>query len=327
MGIVHEVVDLFPFDDSPRVLRRSEELLLGEARPGPVKLWTDPVPLESVHLDPVWAPRPFAPPRPLFESDHIRVEWQIMDNRQPFYHRNADVDELSYQVAGDRTLMTELGSLEHRPGDFSRIPRGVAHDNLGRRDIHLLFYVPAPVEELVPPVASSELRLPPFPGWEAATVNELITECLGGPEHDVAIAPADERLLLEQAERESERLHLLRVDDGAPGTVWLYRGSHVLIGQTRVAPAAAREYRRHLDADEIQYQISGRRTLVTQRGTLHLDPGDAVRIPVGVAFTSIATEEATHLTLASALAVPQIAAGTAKAERLDVAALDAVVDQ
>ena len=256
----------------------------------------------------------FAPPRGVFESDFLRLEWQSMDNRQPFYHRNVDVDELSYQIAGPRTLMTDLGTAELVPGDFSRIPRGVAHDSYGRRASHLLFYIPAPVEELLPPVRTTQPTMPPFPGWEPAILNELITECLGGPEHEVATSPIDEQLLLEGAEHQTERIQVLRPDDGPAGTTWLYRSAGVLIGRTQAPAADGREYRRHLDVDEVQYQVAGHRTLVTPRGVLHLEPGDLVRIPLGLAFTSLHAEPSAHLTVVSTSPLPQATDSSKKAE-------------
>jgi len=81
-------------------------------------------------------------------------------------------------------------------------------------------------------------------------------------------------------------------------------------------------YQRHLNADEVQYQVSGRRTLVTQRGCLEIEPGDFVRIPQGVAFTSIHHEPCEYLMLASRHEIPQSAQGTRQGSRLDAAALE-----
>lgn len=312
MGIVEEIIDSFPPGSPVRVVRRREELLLAEPLPGPMKLWKDPEPLEVVHFSQEYKAQPFAPPRGIYESDYLRLEWQTMDNRQPFYHRNCDVDEISYQIAGDRTLMTELGTIEFRPGEFSRIPVGVAHDNYGRRESHLLFYIPAPVTEIVRGERVSEPRFPPFDGWEPRTVNELATECLAGLGHDVAIQPVDERLLLEQVHTETERMPVLTTTKKA-GTTWLYRSADVWLGTTRLTGSEA-AYRRHRDAEEIQYQISGRRTLLTQRGAVELEPGDFVRIPLGCAFTSVATEESLHITVLSARPVPQVAPTAKKSE-------------
>jgi hypothetical protein len=118
MGTVTEQLYTIGSDEPVRTLERDEALLLGQRHPGgfPVKGMNEREPLAIVHYPQLYAAQPFAPPRGVYESDQLRVEWQTMDNRQPFYHRNCDVDEISYQIAGDRTLMTELGVIEHRPG-------------------------------------------------------------------------------------------------------------------------------------------------------------------------------------------------------------------
>ncbi|MGI5169082.1 hypothetical protein ACQEU3_32510 [Spirillospora sp. CA-253888] len=323
MGIVSEHIDAFPFDRPPRIVRHREELLLAEPLPSPKRPPRPLRPIEAVHYPAEFVPKDFEPPAGVYESDHLRVERQSMSGfRQPFYHRNCDVDELSYQVFGTRTLMTELGTVRLEPGDFSRIPVAVAHDNHADTDIHVLFYVPAPVEERYPAARASELLVPPFAGWTDGTRNLMTTECLGGPEHDTVMAQVDERMLLEQVENEAERIRVLRPEPDAEGTTWLYRSDRAWIGRTFVSASDGRTYRTHRDADEIQYQISGRRTLVTQLGALHLEPGDFVRVPVGIAFTSIVTEPSAHVTLLSALAVPQVAEGTKTGRRLTPAELE-----
>ncbi|WP_059005698.1 cupin domain-containing protein [Streptomyces specialis] len=315
MGTVSEVIAVMGSDEPLRTVERDEDALLGPPHPSPfpVKLWRDHDPLTVVHFPQQYTARPFAPPRGVYENDRVRVEWQTMDNRQPFYHRNSDVDEISYQVAGERTLMTELGVVEHRPGEFSRLPRGVAHDNYGRRESHLLFYTPAPVAEEREPVRLSEPVLPPFPGWEPGEINEAVTQCMGTPGHDIAVFPVNERSLLERAFTEKERLRVLRGAD-APGTTWLYRSPALRLGTVRAAACDGRVYRRTLDADEIQYQISGTRTLVTQRGVVRLEPGDFTRIPLGLAHTSVHTADSEHIVLLSDRALPQVAETSRTAE-------------
>ncbi|MEU4894180.1 hypothetical protein AB0B12_33485 [Streptomyces sp. NPDC044780] len=314
MGIV-EVVSLACSPAPSRLIERDEHLLLSppHSNPFPVTLWRDHEPLSVVHISQQYKAVPFAPPRGVYESAQLRVEWQTMDNRQPFYHRNCDVDEISYQIDGERTLMTELGVVEHRPGEFSRIPRGVAHDNYGRRESHLLFYAPAPVTEERSPARRSEIVSPPFPGWEPGPVNEAVTQCLGTPGHDIVVAPVDESRLLAQAHAEEERLRVL-TGTGAPGVCWMYRSPGFRLGMVRHAPAAERTYRRTLDADEVQYQISGHRTLVSQRGIVELGPGDFVRIPLGIACTSVCREPNEYLTVFSDRDLPQIAETTRTAE-------------
>lgn len=308
MGTVIEQLCTIGLDEPLRILERDEALLLGQRHPGgiPVRGMNEREPLAIVHYPQPYAAQPFAPPRGIYESDQLRVEWQTMDNRQPFYHRNCDVDEISYQIAGDRTLMTELGVVEHRPGELSRIPRGVAHDNYGRRESHLLFYVPVPVAEERTPIRDSEPTFPPFPGWEPGLVNEAVTESMGALGHDIAVFPADELLLLGYVKITAERLHVMRGAD-EPGISWFYRTASFRLGAVLLPATDGATYRRNLDADEVQYQVSGRRTLVSQHGMAELGPGDFVRIPLGVAYTSMGGEESRHLSLLSDRALPQVA--------------------
>ncbi|MER5883399.1 hypothetical protein ABT160_06185 [Streptomyces sp. NPDC001941] len=306
---VTEELALIGSDAPSRVLERDEEALLAPPHPGrlPVALWREQEPLTVAHFAQRHEQRPFAPPRGVFEHERLRVEWQTMhDERQPFYHRNCDVDELSYQIAGERTLLTELGVVEHRPGDLCRIPRGVAHDNYGRRESHLLFYSPAPVVAESPAVRTSGTPSPPFPGWRPGPVNEAVTTGMGAPGCDVAVFPVDEQLLLDRVHQGPERLDVLTAA-GPEGLVWHYRGDGFRLGSAALPDADGRTYRRTLDADEVQYQISGHRTLVSQRGVVELVPGDLVRVPVGVAHTSFADGPSSHLVLLSARELRQVA--------------------
>ncbi|WP_036511180.1 hypothetical protein [Nocardia aobensis] len=292
-------------------VERDEHLLLSAPNPGkfPMKLWRDQPPLTVVHYPQAYEAVPFAPPRGVYENDRMRVEWQTMDNRQPFYHRNCDVDEISYQIAGERTLMTERGVIEHRPGEFSRIPRGVAHDNYGRAESHLLFYTAAPVRELTSAVRTSEPVFPPFEGWQPSAVNEAVTQCMGSVGHDIAVFGADEQLILDRVHATGERMTVLAVGE-RPGTEWLYAADQFRLGTAVLDAAnheAPRRYLRTLDADEIQYQISGTRTLVTQRGIVDLDPGDFVRIPLGVAHADIAEHGCRYVRMQSHRELPQVA--------------------
>ena len=306
MKKVIEILDAYPIEDFEEEIVRNEETFFSKPRLGPVKLLEHDL-LSVVHFPAVFQPTKFAPPRGIYECDHIRLEWQIMAGfRQPFYHRNADVDEMSYQVCGDRTLMTEHGTVEITPGDFTRIPVGVAHDNFGRDEIHLLFYVPSPVRECGSVTRQGKLSIPPFDGWVAKPVAEVMTECLGGPECDVAAFMADEELLLEHASRieEKDMIKVLRADD-SEGTSWVYKAQDVWIGATRSSSTSQVKYRRHRACDEIQCQMKGKRTLVTQRGTVELVPGDYVSIPKGVAFSDIVQDESSvHITVLTRYPAP-----------------------
>ncbi|GAA0510392.1 hypothetical protein [Pigmentiphaga daeguensis] len=321
MSTVQEHLDIFPFDTPPVILTRREALLLDDPVPSTVKA-PEPPPIEAIHYAPRYSEQK-GPQRNVYESPYLRIERHSMAHgRQRFYHRNTGADEISYQVDGQRLLMTELGSVDLVPGEFVRLPNGVAHDNYGRQDIHLLLYVSDPAAELLPARRTSEHRQTPFPEWQPAVVNEMVSKDLAGPGQCLVLAPADERLLLDHALNDPRRLAVLDPGDEAAGACWIYRSTHVWIGRTRRPASDGRVYQRHLNADEVQYQVSGRRTLVTQRGCLEIEPGDFVRIPQGVAFTSIHHEPVEYLMLASRHEIPQSAQGTKQGGRLDAAAVE-----
>ncbi len=130
MNQVVELLDRFDRAAPVRALQRDETQLYKKAVAGPFgDLATATELVEVIHVAPTYTPGEFVPPKVLFEAPRARIEWQQMDNRQPLYHRNLDVDEMSYQISGERTLMSEHGTVELRPGDFVRLPVGVCHDN------------------------------------------------------------------------------------------------------------------------------------------------------------------------------------------------------
>jgi mannose-6-phosphate isomerase-like protein (cupin superfamily) len=325
--IVQERLAVFPYTTPARTLRRSERLLLQRAQPGPGPhgaMWSDVEPVQVVRAGATFRDQEFAPPRWIYQGPGGRIEWTNMNSRQPIYHRNLDVDEMAYQVTGHRTLMTELGTAELRPGDFVRIPCGVCHDNWGRNDIHVIWYLPEGYTEEREPVSVSEARIPPFEDWKPAIINEMITDCLGSsePDHDVAAHRSDERLILEQVHQEKERLAVLRVpqpatDTCATSVIW--RGATALIEVVDLGRDPGLVYTRHRNADDIQFQVSGTGLLVTQHGSVELQPGDFVRIPVGVAATSIAAEQSRHISTLVSHRLPRCAPQYMSAEWWDAA--------
>lgn len=238
--------------------------------------------IEVVHAPMVWPKKPFSPPLALFENEDILLEHQDMNSRQPFYHRNTEVDEISYQVSGLRQLVTDIGSVELVPGDAVRIPVGVAHDNWGREDIHLLFYVATPVGLESPAVRHSSPH--EFRHWEPGIVPERISA--RGGAIDLLI---DEKLLLSNAATDSRRLDVAHVDPQSEiaGVQCLYRSALFRLTFATIARDEGREYRRNLNFDEVQIQLRGKRTLVTDVGCVDLEPGDFVRIPAGIAHAGI----------------------------------------
>jgi mannose-6-phosphate isomerase-like protein (cupin superfamily) len=324
---VHEFLDVFPFDEPPRVLERDEDLLLSPPieRPGP--RFPELPPLEVVHIGQEYTPLEFALPRTIYQGRQGKIEWQQMDFRQPMYHRNLDVDELSYQIRGDRTLMTEIGSVELTTGDLCRIPAAVCHDNWGRQESHLLFYIAAPCADVLPAVKHGEARIPPYEGWEPAIVNEVNTVHMAdvtGGEPPAVAHQSDERLILGKAFEDSARLAVMRVDQAAAETTWVWKAAELWIGIVNQPPTEGLAYRRHRDCEEVQYQIVGRRTLVSQRGVVDIAPGDFVRIPTGTAFTSIADRSSRYLVVNSTAPFDEFQEPAKKARPADPAELRAL---
>jgi uncharacterized cupin superfamily protein len=300
MGTVHERFDVFPFDEAPRELIRDEAALLSPAIAPPIGIKWDPIPpLKVAFFEQEFQDKVFAPPRILWEGDQGRIEWQQMNFRQPMYHRNLDVDELSYQIHGERTLMTEVGTVELRPGDMVRIPVGVAHDNYGRRQTHILWYFPTAITDVSPVVKRGEVLIPPFEGWVPEIVNEVHTDCLGGRHCDTAVQRSDEMLILEQANVETDRLAVMKPDPQENSTEWAWKGPDHWIGITSTGRNDGRTYTRHRNADEVQYQIEGTRLLISANGVVEMTPGTFVHIPVGVAFASVTTGGSRHVTTIS----------------------------
>ncbi|MFE9789662.1 hypothetical protein ACFYO7_30235 [Nocardia salmonicida] len=131
---------------------------------------------------------------------------------------------------------------------------------------------------------------------------------MGTAGHDIAVFPVDEQALLDRVNHEHDRIQVLGVPK-ALGSTWLYQAEQFRMGTTifAVEPDAVRRYRRTLDADEIQYQISGRRTLLTQRGIVELVPGDFVRVPLGIAHASVGHEPGAYISVFSHRELPQVA--------------------
>ena len=189
-----------------------------------------------------------------------------------------------------------------------RIPAGVAHDNWGRQDIHLLFYVDASVEDQLPGVRRSEPHS--FKDWEPAVVQERLTGAMGGAGQMV-----DERVLLAHVERDSRRLQVLHPTDDSDLDQWVWKSDAAWFGLTRHGAGEATTYRRHRNAHEAQYQVSGRRTLITQLGTVELEPGDFVHIPAGCAFGEASTEPVSYLRIATVAKLERVGEPSKTAQR------------
>ena len=309
MQEVIETISGLPLSQPTRVVRRDEARLFEMPGPNVMRFLTADLPPLAVYRFPTeYEPVTYAPPRGVFEGPTLRLEWQTMaaDGRQPFYHRNADVDEIGYQIAGERFLMTECGTVRFGVGQFARIPIGVAHDNYGRRDIHLIFYVHGPAETGITPVAYAQHLIPPFEGWVSKPMVETLTNCLGGPHCDLAYCMADEDLLLGAAAHCEDPLEILEPAGSAGETEWLYRAPSVWIGHSLLEPVVGSSYERRIHADASQYQVEGSRTIVSQRGVVTLEAGEFTCIPRGCAFTSVAHGRSKHISVLTLQPVPPV---------------------
>ena len=295
--IVTEIMDGIPVDDSIRKVRRDESLLISIPDPEPMNIWSNYDPLGAINVPLHHVRKAFSIPQGVFESNYLHIEYTSLTNgRQPFYHRNTDADEIAYHVTGTRQVITEIGTADLAPGDFARIPVGVSHDNHGIDDVHFIFYIPQGVVENIPPYRSTEHRVPPFEGWEPKPAIEFITEHLGAAGSHNSVYYTDELMLLENAKTDPLRMPVLRAT-GLEGVEWLYKSENIWLGSTKLTNADGTTYTRHRMASEVQIQVSGKRWLITQRGTLGIEPGDCVSVPLGCAFTSVVREESVYITV------------------------------
>ena len=292
--IVTEALDGIPVDNSIREIMRDEKLLHIWPDPGTMKIWNSYESLGAITHPMHHVEGPFRPPRGVYRSEFIHIEYQGMNGRQPFYHRNTDADEITYHAYGVRTVLTELGSVDMKVGDMARIPVGVAHDNRAHGDVHIIFYIPQGVKEVAVPYRSSEYRMPPFPEWKEKDAIEFITEHLSEIGTDTSTFYTNEKMLLDNASTSPERMAVVRAS-GSQGLEWMYKSENIWIAFNTYTQSQGDRYTRHRMAHELQIQTKGRRSLVTQRGTLHIEPGDFVTIPLGCAFTSVAHEEGVYI--------------------------------
>jgi mannose-6-phosphate isomerase-like protein (cupin superfamily) len=70
-------------------------------------------------------------PLTLLSAPHVKVDLSRRTKApMPFWHRNADADELIVCLAGEIHWETELGEAHLKAGEMLLIPRGVAHRSL-----------------------------------------------------------------------------------------------------------------------------------------------------------------------------------------------------
>jgi homogentisate 1,2-dioxygenase len=87
----------------------------------------------------------------------------------------------------------------------------------------------------------------------------------------------------------------------------VWKSPSVWIGLTEHNDSPGAEYQRHRLGEEVQYQVAGRRMLVSQHGCVDLAPGDFVKLPRGCAFTSVCQGRSRYISLLSALPLRRVA--------------------
>ena len=142
--------------------------------------------------------------------------------------------------------------------------------------------------------------MPPFRDWVAKDSIEFITDHLSALGSDCSTFYTSEQMLLDNAKDITERMSIVRSSKkGKTWTEvdWQFTSKNVWLGVSTFEKSDGSVYVRHRMADELQIQTKGRRSLVTQRGTLQVEPGDFLCVPLGCAFTSIAHEDNSYLTV------------------------------
>ncbi|MBV9598521.1 MAG: hypothetical protein JOZ87_16875 [Chloroflexi bacterium] len=148
-----------------------------------------------------------------------------------------------------------------------------------------------------------------FADWQSAEVTEMIGD------GDVrTYQMADEQLLVNQVHADERRLLVTSVDDSACATTWVWKSPSVWIGMTALDSSDGSEYQRHRVAEEVQYQVEGTRTLVSQCGCVDLEPGEFVKIPRGCAFTSMSDATSRYISVLSLNPLERLATVSRQAE-------------
>ena len=71
-----------------------------------------------MHMSIIYIPEKLTPRRGIFENGYINIEWQKTNGRPPFYHQNQDCDEIAYRTRGERSVLSELGTVDVQPGEI-----------------------------------------------------------------------------------------------------------------------------------------------------------------------------------------------------------------
>lgn len=129
-------------------------------------------------------------------------------------------------------------------------------------------------------------------------------------------------LLLEQVHSESERLQVMHPEPVPNETEWVWKGADHWVGLVRITDSDGRVYTRHRNADEVQYQVSGTRLLISANGVVEMKPGTFVHLPVGVAYASIVSGDSRHLATVSRYKLDSVYEGATDSEKWSLEQID-----
>ena len=144
MKKVNELVTFFKsLDGEDFIVERDEEELEKKAKGGRE--------MDVVHA-PDYTDGTVEPPPILYQNDDMIVEFTKQIGPQSIgWHRGADMDELTIQLKGRRSIKSEAGTVKLGPGDMNVIPRGIAHSHDGdKNDEHVIIYTKKPLKRVAP---------------------------------------------------------------------------------------------------------------------------------------------------------------------------------
>lgn len=289
----------------PTFFERDHEALVGAAKP-------------SRRAIPVF--RPFdmigEPHKPVVIWQNVDAKFGVesMAGPEPYFRRNLDFDEITFQWAGHTRLECEYGTFEIGPGESTLIPAGISHRHIGTPDsLRVFVHTNEPVE-----VTLGEDKM--------VTHTEFEVTRIGGPSlgNGAVTTPKDtvtERMYLWEEPEEIDELERpyedlvggatlgrgmqkIRVFDFFESRTGVDKGpgptfyvSPTFHAETYNTAGDMLAFHRGLDSDETWWQFCGESTNESEFGKFMLLPGEANHAPPGIAHRVVGTPEFLRLVL------------------------------
>jgi quercetin dioxygenase-like cupin family protein len=253
-------------------------------------------------------------PMVVFQNIDVRFGVESLAGAAPYFRRNLDFDDITFQWAGHSTLECEYGTFELAPGGSVLVPAGVAYRiNGSPGSLRVFAHCTEPVE-----VTMGEDKL--------VTHTEFDVSRVGGPalgsksevgltgmviekmyhwedgEVDELARPAEGMVGTAVSGRGMQQIRVFdffdsRTGVGGPGpTFYASPAFHAEAYNTEGDMLA---FHRGLDSDESWWQFSGGSTNESEYGVFPLSPGEVNHAPPGIAHRVIGTPEFLRLVLYS----------------------------